>query len=69
MGQNMESRQYRIKAIFFERLKDKSFDIKYSLREEVTESDVINATLYKHLDEIDEKDILKYLKEALKKDI
>lgn len=69
LGQNMESKQYRVKAVFFEELKDKSFDIKYSLREEVSESDVINALLYKHLKEINEKDILIYFKDVLKKDI
>lgn len=68
-GQNMESRQYRVKAVFFEELKDKSFDIKYSLREEVSESDVINALLHKHLKEITEKDVLTYFKDVLKKDI
>ena len=65
----MESKQYRVKAVFFDELKDKSFDIKYSLREEVTESDIINALLHKHLKEINEKDVLNYFKNVLKKDV
>lgn len=69
VGQKMESKQYRVKAVFFDELKDKSFDIKYSLREEVTESDIINALLHKHLKEISEKDVLTYFKDVLKKEI
>lgn len=69
VGQKMESKQYRVKAVFFDELKDKSFDIKYSLREEVTESDIINALLHKHLKEINEKDVLNYFKNVLKKDV
>lgn len=65
----MESKQLRVKAVFFEPLKDKSFDIKYNLREDVSESDLINTLCYKHLKEITEKDVLDYWKNVLKKDI
>lgn len=65
----MESKQYRIKAAFFDDLDNRKWEIKYRLREEVSESDILNAMCYKYLKGINEKDVLLYWEEVLKKDV
>ena len=65
----MESKQYRVKVIFVDKLENKKWDMKYKLREEVSEADILNTLCHKYLDKITEKDLLNYWSEVLERDI
>lgn len=65
----MESKQYRIKAAFFDDLDNQKWEIKYRLREDVTESDILNALCHKYLKKITDKDVLDYWEEVLHKEV
>lgn len=66
--QNMESKQYRIKCIFEDKINDAKWETKYKLRREISDSDIINALVYKFLDKLTDKDVLDYRREILKKE-
>lgn len=65
----MESKQYRIKIVFVDELENQKWEMKYRLRQDITESDILNTLCHKYLKKITEKDLMDYWEEVLKKDI
>lgn len=62
------SKTYRIRGEFTEKIKDLSLDFIIETKERIEEADIINALLYKHLNEIKAKDVMKYIEEVKKAD-
>ncbi|APX62742.1 MULTISPECIES: hypothetical protein [Acinetobacter] len=62
------SKTYRIRGEFTEKIKELSLDFIIETKERIEEADIINALLYKHLNEIKAKDVMKYIEEVKKAD-
>ena len=62
------SKTYRIRGEFVEEIKEKSLDFIIETKERIEEADVINALIYKHLKEINAKDVTRYIEEVKKAD-
>lgn len=62
------SKTYRIRGEFTEQIKSLSLDFIIETKERIEEADVINALLYKHLNDIKAKDVTKYIEEVKKAD-
>lgn len=62
------SKTYRIRGEFVESIKEKSLDFIIETKERIEEADIINALIYKHLNEINAKDVTKYIEEIKKAD-
>lgn len=62
------SKTYRVRGEFVETIKDKSLDFIIETKERIEEADIINALLYKHLKEMNAKDVTKYIEEVKKAD-
>ncbi len=62
------SKTYRIRGEFVESIKEKSLDFIIETKERIEEADIINALIYKHLNEITSKDVTKYIEEIKKAD-
>ena len=60
------SKTYRIRGEFTEKIKELSLDFIIETKERIEEADIINALLYKHLNEIKAKDVMKYIEEVKK---
>ena len=58
------SKTYRIRGEFTEKIKELSLDFIIETKERIEEADIINALLYKHLNEIKAKDVMKYIEEV-----
>lgn len=62
------SKTYRIRGEFVEEIKEKSLDFIIETKERIEEADIINALIYKHLNQITSKDVTKYIEEIKKAD-
>lgn len=62
------SKAYRVRGEFVEEIRKKSIDLIVETKERIEEADVINALIYKHLKEINAKDVTKYIEEIKKGD-
>ncbi|EXE53478.1 hypothetical protein J579_3275, partial [Acinetobacter sp. 1239920] len=49
-------------------IKEKSLDFIIETKERIEEADIINALIYKHLNDIKAKDVTKYIEEIKKAD-
>lgn len=64
----MSSSQVRIRSELLDKVEEKKWEIKYQLRLEIQNTDVINTLIMKHLDDITEEEILEYRRKYLGKD-
>lgn len=64
----MATVQIRIRDDFLDKIENTKWEIKYRLRTEIQNTDIVNTLIYKYLDKIDEKDVLEFRREVLKKD-
>jgi hypothetical protein len=62
------SKTYRVRGEFVESIKEKSLDFIIETKERIEEADIINALIYKHLNDINSKDVTKYIEEIKKAD-
>ncbi|MDT1779759.1 hypothetical protein NLX66_009875 [Acinetobacter baumannii] len=60
------SKTYRIRGEFVDSIKEKSLDFIIETKERIEEADIINALIYKHLKDINAKDVTKYIEEVKK---
>ena len=63
-----ESKVYRINPIFLKRIKKVWLDTTIETNKKIEESDVVNAVLYKFLDQITMADVKEYRREIKGKD-
>ena len=63
-----ESKVYRINPIFLKRIKKVWLDTTIETKKKIEESDVVNAVLYKFLDQITMADVKEYRREIKGKD-
>lgn len=64
----MASVQIRVRDELADKLETAKWEIKYRLRMEIQNTDILNALIYKHLDKLSEDDVLEYRRKILKKD-
>lgn len=64
----MASAQIRVNDEMKELLETAKWEIKYRLRIDIQNAEVLNALIYCHLKNLTDQDVLKYRKEVLKKD-
>ena len=64
----MASVQIRVRDDLADKIETAKWEIKYKLRMEIQNTDVLNALIYKHLDKLTEDEVLEYRKKFLKKD-
>lgn len=64
----MTSTQKRIRNTLLEKVEDKKWKVKYELRIDIQDVDVINALIWKYLDDLKAKDVLEYRRNYLGKD-
>lgn len=62
------TKPYRVRDEFVEVIKERRINMIVETREDIAEADLVNATLWKHLDQVTTKDVLKYREEVLRKD-
>ncbi|NMY53096.1 hypothetical protein [Pseudomonas sp. WS 5011] len=62
------TKPYRVRDEFVEVIKERRINMIVETREDVSEADLVNAVLWKHLGELTTKDVLKYREEVLGKD-
>lgn len=51
-----------------DKLETVKWEIKYKLRTEIQNTDVLNALIYKYLEKLTKEDVMEYRKKVLKKD-
>lgn len=64
----MSSTQIRVRNELLDELEEKKWQIKYDLRLEIQNTDVLNALIMKHLDKVTADDVLEFRKKMLGKD-
>ena len=64
----MSSVQMRIRDDLADKIETTKWEIKYKLRMEIQNTDVLNALIYKYLEKLTKEDVLEYRKKVLKKD-
>ena len=64
----MTSTQKRIRNTLLEQVEEKKWKIKYELRIDIQDVDVINALIWKYLDDLKANDVLEYRRKYLGKD-
>lgn len=64
----MASTQKRIRDTLLEQVEEKKWNIKYELRIDIQDTDIINALIWKHLKSLTAQDVLEYRKNFLGKD-
>lgn len=62
------TKPYRVRDEFVEVIKERRINMIVETREDVSEADLVNAVLWKHLSELTTKDVMKYREEVLGKD-
>jgi len=62
------SKTFRIKDGFDEQLERMRIEMIVQTRQNLTEADLLHATLWKHLDKMTAQDVLQFRREVLKKD-
>lgn len=63
----MSSIQIRVRDELIDKIETTKWEIKYRLRMEIQNTDVLNALIYKYLDKLTTEDVLEYRKKVLKK--
>ena len=63
-----ESKVYRVNPIFLKRIKKMWLETTIETKQKIEESDVVNAALYKYLDQITVSDIKEFRREVKGKD-
>ncbi|MFW2015486.1 hypothetical protein [Acinetobacter bereziniae] len=64
----MASVQIRVRDELADKLETTKWEIKYKLRMEIQNTDILNALIYKHLDKLTDDEVLEYRKKFLGKD-
>ena len=64
----MSSSQKRIRNELLDKVEDVKWEIKYKLRVEVIDVDIINALIYRHLKDLTANEVLEYRQKFLGKD-
>ena len=64
----MASTQMRVQDALIEQIENTKWEIKYKLRIDIQNTEVLNALIYKHLRNLSEQDVLEYRKKILGKD-
>ncbi len=64
----MSSVQIRVRDDMADKLETVKWEIKYKLRTEIQNTDVLNALIYKYLDKLTKDDVMEYRKKILKKE-
>lgn len=64
----MASTQMRVQDALIEQIENTKWEIKYKLRIDIQNTEVLNALIYKHLKNLSEQDVLEYRKKILGKD-
>ncbi len=64
----MSSTQIRVRNELLDELEEKKWQIKYDLRLEIQNTDVLNALIMKHLNSLTKEDVLEFRKQYLGKD-
>ncbi|EEY87331.1 hypothetical protein HCY65_16020 [Acinetobacter radioresistens] len=64
----MASVQIRVRDELADKIETTKWEIKYKLRMEIQNTDILNALIYKHLDKLTEDEVLEYRKKFLGKD-
>ena len=64
----MSSSQKRIRNELLDKVEDVKWEIKYKLRVEVIDVDIINALIYLHLKDLTANEVLEYRQKFLGKD-
>lgn len=67
-GNEMTSTQKRIRNTLLEQVEEKKWEVKYELRIDIQDVDVINALIWKYLDDLKANDVLEYRRKYLGKD-
>lgn len=67
-GTDMSSSQKRIRNELLDKVEDVKWEIKYKLRVEVIDVDIINALIYHHLKDLTPNEVLEYRRQFLGKD-
>lgn len=67
-GNQMTSTQKRIRNTLLEQVEEKKWKVKYELRIDIQDVDVINALIWKYLDDLKANDVLEYRRKYLGKD-
>lgn len=62
------TKPYRVRDEFADSIKERRINMIVETREDIAEADLVNATLWKYLDQITTKDVMRYREEVLKKD-
>lgn len=64
----MKSVQIRVRNELADEIEHQKWEMKYKLRMEIQNTDILNALIYNHLDKLTEKEVLEYRKKFLGKD-
>jgi hypothetical protein len=62
------TKPYRVRDEFVEIIKERRINMIVETREDIGEADLVNAVLWKHLEGLTTKDVLRYREEVLGKD-
>lgn len=62
------TKPYRVRDEFVEVIKERRINMIVETREDIAEADLVNAALWKYLNDLTTKDVLKYREEVLGKD-
>lgn len=64
----MATVQIRIRDDFLDKIENTKWEIKYELRTEIQNTDIVNTLIYKYLEQITAKDVLEFRREILGKE-
>ena len=64
----MSSTQKRIRDSLLEQVEEKKWNIKYELRLDIQDTDVINALIWRFIKDLKAQDVIEYRKDFLGKD-
>lgn len=67
-SKGMASVQIRVQEELADKIENAKWEIKYKLRLEIQNTDVLNALIYHHLKNLTEDEVLQYRKKFLGKD-
>ena len=67
-GTDMASVQIRVQEELADKIENAKWEIKYKLRLEIQNADVLNALIYHHLKDLTEDEVLEYRRKFLGKD-
>lgn len=62
------TKPYRVRDEYVEVIKERRINMIVETRDDIAEADLVNATLWKYLEQITTKDVVKYREDVLKKD-